>query len=240
VLSRLGADVAVTGTGRDPSRYPDEEKAIGWHDIESVADEIRSLGRKALPLVSDASDSSAVDAMVERVVGELGRVDILVCNAAAPMGEDRVPLLEVDRDVFKRVVDVKVLGSFYAAQAVGNRLKRQNQGGSIVFISSISGKRGQANTAAYNAANFAVNGMMQSTAKELAPMGINVNAVCPGLIPTSRWDGVDWTARLGQVPAGRGGTYEEVGELIAFLCTPAAAYINGQAINIDGGMVTEH
>ena len=79
-LARAGCDVVVTGTGRDPSTYPDEEQAAGWRDIESVADEIRALGRRALPLVTSVADPDAVDALADRVVAELGRVDVLVNN----------------------------------------------------------------------------------------------------------------------------------------------------------------
>ena len=240
VLARMGADVVITGTGRDPANYPDDEKEIGWRDIDSVADQITGLGRRALPLVVDITDPEAVDELVASTVSEFGRADILVNNAAAPMGEDRAPITDVDRDAFRRVIEVKVLGSFYATQAMARHLLKQDEGGSIVMISSVAGKKGSPNTAAYNAANFAVNGMTQSLARELGPNGITVNAVCPGLIPTARWGDVDWSARVANIPARRPGTYEEVGELVGYLCTPSASYINGQAINIDGGMVTEH
>lgn len=243
-LARRGADVAVTGTGRHPSTFPDDEKAMGWQDVESVAEEIRAIGRRALPLVVDITDSAAAAEMVDRVIAEFGRVDVLVNNAAAPMGADRAPLVEVDDDVFRRVIEVKLMGTFYCSKPVARRLLEQGEGGSIVMVSSIAGKRGSAGTAAYNAANFAINGFTQSLAKDLASSGVNVNAVCPGIIPTARWDGAGaegaWQPRLSGVPAGRPGSFEEVGELIAFLCSPAARYINGQAINIDGGLVTEH
>ncbi len=243
-LARRGADVVVTGTGRDPATYPDDEKAIGWRDVESVADEVRALGRRAMQTTLDVTDARAVDEVVDGAVSELGRVDILVNNAAAPMAADRVPVVEVDPEVFRRVIEVKVMGAFYCSRAVASRLLEQGEGGSIVNVSSIAGKRGSANTAAYNAANFAMNGFTQALAKELAPAGINVNAVCPGIIPTARWDNATgergWLARSQAVPAGRPGTFDEVGELIAYLASPAASYINGQAINIDGGAVTEH
>ena len=85
VLARMGADVVITGTGRDPANYPDDEKEIGWRDIDSLADEITGLGRRALPLVVDVTDPEAVDELVASAVSEFGRADILVNNAAAPM-----------------------------------------------------------------------------------------------------------------------------------------------------------
>jgi NAD(P)-dependent dehydrogenase (short-subunit alcohol dehydrogenase family) len=243
-LAARGADLVVTGTGRDPDSFPDDEKQMGWRDVESLAAEISETGRSALPLVLDVTDADAVRAMIETAVARLGRVDILVNNAAAPMGADRVPVVEVDDEVFRRVIEVKVMGSYYCAKAVAQALIDRGEGGSIVMISSIAGKRGSANTAAYNAANFAINGFTQALAKELGPAGINVNAVCPGIIPTARWDAAaperNWQSHVGNVPSGRPGTFDEVGELVAYLCSPAAGYINGQAINIDGGLVTEH
>ncbi len=148
VLARLGADVAITGTGRDPANYPDDEKEIGWRDIESVADEITGLGRRALPLVVDVTDPEAVDELIAKAVSEFGRADFLVNNAAAPMAEDRVPITDVGRDVFRRVIEVKVLDSFYATQAMARQLLKQDEGGSIVMISSVAGKKGSPKTAA--------------------------------------------------------------------------------------------
>ena len=242
LLARLGADVVITGTGRSPDRYPDEEKAARWRDIDSVADEIKGLGRRSMAAVLDVTDGDAVDTFFAGVIDEMGRADILVNNAAAPMGADRVPMTDVDRDVFRWVVEVKVMGAFYLSQLMARQLIAQKDGGSIVSISSMAGKTGSPNNLAYNAANFALNGMTQSMAKELGPHGITVNAVCPGLIPTARWGDKDTDSaeKMAPIPAGRPGKFEEVAELIAFLCTPSSRYINVQEINIDGGRVTEH
>jgi NAD(P)-dependent dehydrogenase (short-subunit alcohol dehydrogenase family) len=113
--------------------------------------------------------------------------------------------------------------------------------GRIVNISSIAGKRGSPNTAAYNAANFGIQGLTQSLAQEIARHGITVNAVCPGTIATARMDvlgrGEGWQKHLERIPVGRAATDEEVAGLVAFLCSPAGAFINGQAINICGGVV---
>ena len=120
----------------------------------------------------------------------------------------------------------------------------QNKGGKIVNISSVMGKRGMPNTLAYNAANFAVIGMTQSMAKELGPYGINVNAVCPGPVDTSRMDSfgrdTQWEELASRSAIGRNGTAEEVGNFIAYLCTEDTSWITGQSINIDGGTVMEH
>lgn len=243
VLARMGADVVMTGTGRDPATFPDDEKAAGWQDIQSVAAEVQELGRRALPVVVDITGASQVQSLVDRTVSELGRLDIIVNNAAAPYGADRVPVIDLEEELMRRVIDVKLIGTYLCSRAAARQMIRQGDGGRIVNLSSTAGKRGNANTAAYNAANFAVDGFSQALAKELAEHNITVNCVCPGLIETARMDplgrGDVWDGRIQQIPMGRVGTYEEVGELIGYLCSPRAGYITGQAININGGTVTE-
>jgi len=99
-LARACCDVVVTGTGRNPDNYPDDEKAAGWRDIDSVADEIRALGRKALPVVSDVGNPEAVDNLADLVTDEFGRVDIIVNNASYARGADRVPVIDLDPDLW--------------------------------------------------------------------------------------------------------------------------------------------
>ena len=94
-LAEMGADVVVTGTGRDPATYPDDEKKVGWRDVEGTADQVRALGRRALTWTGDVSQSEAAPAVGE-IMKTFGRVDILVNNAAYPRGNDRVPLPELD------------------------------------------------------------------------------------------------------------------------------------------------
>ena len=243
VLAELGADLVLTGTGRDPSTFPPDEREIGWRDIESTADEVRALGRRALTLVGDVTDEADVDTMVQRALEQFGRIDILVNNAAYRYGPDRVPLIELDPDIFQKVIDVKVRGTYMCSKAVAKVLIEQGQGGKIVTVASAAGKRASAATLAYNAANFAQVGMTQSMALDLGPHGINVNAVCPGLVDTSRLDplgrGDEWQERASQAPIGRAGTPQEVAGLIAYLCTEAASWIHGQSINIGGGTVMD-
>ena len=123
-------------------------------------------------------------------------------------------------------------------------MQKQGTGGKIVNISSSAGKRGSANTLAYNAANFAIVGMTQSMAREFGPMGINVNCVCRGAVDTHRMDDIDretrWVEMAETTPIGRNGTDDETGEFCVYLCTEAASWIHGQSININGGTVMEH
>jgi 3-oxoacyl-[acyl-carrier protein] reductase len=243
-LAEKGADLVVTGTGRDPATFPADEKEIGWMDVASTAERVRGLGRRALPLVVDVTDGEQVRMMVDRTVQELGRVDILVNNAAVAIGADRVPIIDVDPDLFRRVVDVKLTGMFLCSKAAIKVMIEQGEGGKIVGVSSVAGKRGTANSLAYNAACFAMVGMTQSLAQELGPHRINVNCVCPSAVDTSRMDHYErdegWREMSERHPIGRSGTPEEVGGFITYLCTEAASWIHGQSINIDGGMVMEH
>ena len=242
-LAGLGADIVVTGTGRDPETYPPDEKAVGWRDIESASDQIRALGRRALPIIVDVTDEAQVRSMVDQTLRELGRIDILVNNAGYKFGPDRVPILELEPDVFQGVLDVKARGTYLCSKAVVEVLVRQGEGGKIVTVASAAGKMGGANALAYNAANFAQVGMTQSMALELGKYNINVNCVCPATTDTSRIDAVGrgevWEQMARDTPIGRLGTAKEVGDLIAYLCTEAASWIHGQSINIGGGTVMD-
>jgi|TARA_B100002003_G_scaffold133284_1_gene123369 NAD(P)-dependent dehydrogenase (short-subunit alcohol dehydrogenase family) len=243
ILARMGSNVVVTGTGRNPDTFPHDEKDVGWRDIDSTVEEIQANGVRGLPLIVDVSREKDVRRMIDSTVDEFGRLDIIVNNAAAPYGPDRVPVLDLTADVFKDVIDIKLMGTFYCSKAAARQMVKQGEGGRIVNLSSTMGKSGHANTSAYNAANFAVDGFTQALAKEMAAHAITVNSVCPGLTETSRMDPMGredrWDERLKGIPMNRVGTDEEVGELIGFLCSPRAAYITGQSVNVNGGALTE-
>ncbi len=248
-LAQAGADVAVTGTGRSPDTFPDDEKEMGWRDIESVADEIRAMGHRALTIVADLGDPAQARNIVEQTVAELGSVDILVNNAAYAMAGDRVSVVELDDTIWHRVLDIKVHGSYYASKAAAQAMIRQGNGGSIVMVSSIAGKIHPRNFAAYVVANMSLQGLTGSLSKELGAYDINVNTVCPGVIDTSRWDNKrdntptgreDWERLESNIPMGRPGTGTDVATTIVFLCSEEAHWISGQSINIDGGQVSSH
>ena len=237
-LAQAGCDVVVTGTGRDPSTFPPEEQEIGWRGIESVADSVRAVGRRALPLVVDVTTASSITSMVDRTLSEFGRIDILINNAASARGPDRRPLVDLPEEIFRTVMDVKVLGTYLCCQAVIPQMVSQGSG-KIINVSTVLAKDFLPNTSAYASANAAVHAMTAVLSREVSRYNINVNCVCPGTLDTSRNDvlsqeQLDGIAR--NIPMGRLGTAEEVASFITYLCTPAADWIQGQSMNINGGV----
>ena len=223
----------------------------GAGEEERHADEaLRQAG--ALALEADVTQADQVEAAVRSVIEAYGRIDILVSNAAARPGGDRVPLVEMPEAEFRRVLDVNTVGTMLCCKAVGAHMVAARSG-CIVIVASQSARIGRARLAAYAASKFAQVGLMQSLAHELAPHGVRVNAACPGLVDTAR---LDFSARgarpegntdeeaarqrlldeaLKQIPLGRVASAEDVAGPIAFLCSPDARHITGQQIGIDGG-----
>ena len=244
-LAQAGCDIVLTGTGRSPDRYPDDEKAAGWRDIESVADEVRAVGRKALSAVSDVSDLDAVEALAARVMDEFGRVDIVVNNAGAARGEDRKPVVDLDPELWRTVIDVNLTGSFLMSKVFGRLMVASGAGGSIVNISSIAGKKLSPNTAAYAASKAGLQALTACMAQEVAVAGVRVNAICPGIIDTSRMDdlgrGEIWDQAIRTwCRWGGAGTGEDIAHSVVFLCSDEGAWVTGQAWNVDGGTVVQH
>lgn len=241
-LAREGCDLVLTGTGRTPDRYTDEERASGWRDIESVAEEARGLGVRALTAVLDVSDEAAVDGLLDKVVAEFGGADILVNNAAAARAGDRVPVTDLAADVWDFVMRVNVRGTFLMSRTFARQFVTQGRGGTIVNISSIAGKISGANAAAYSASKAAVQSLTSSMAKELGSDQIRVNALCPGIVSTSRLDDLtadQWGVLIAErVPLGRAGTPQEIAYAVAFLASDKGRWITGQSWNIDGGQMT--
>ncbi len=244
-LAGAGCDVVLTGTGRDPVHYPDDERAAGWRDIASVGDEVRALGRRALEVVSDVSDPAAVEALAERVDAEFGRIDILVNNAGAARGSDRVPVTELAVEDWMKVINVNLTGSFLTSRAFGARMQAAGRGGCIVNISSIAGKALPPNTAAYAASKAGIHALTACMAREVGSHGIRVNAICPGVIDTYRMDDIPrgevWDRMVrSQIPLGRAGTGDDIAAMTLFLCSDQGAWITGQSYNVDGGHVVQH
>jgi 3-oxoacyl-[acyl-carrier protein] reductase/meso-butanediol dehydrogenase/(S,S)-butanediol dehydrogenase/diacetyl reductase len=239
-LARQGVNVVLTGTGRSPDRFPPDEQEIGWRDIESVADEVRATGAQTLTLVSDVSDPEAVESMIQQTMERFGRLDIVVNNAGAARGDDRVPVVDLAIDTWRKVIDVNLTGTFLASRAAARTMIAQGQGGCIINISSIASRVAGASAAAYSASKAGINALSHALALELAPHRIRVNAVLPGVIETARMDDLGreerWRATLARIPLGTAGNGMEIAYLCTYLCSDMGAWITGQDLTVDGGM----
>jgi 3-oxoacyl-[acyl-carrier protein] reductase len=190
--------------------------------------------------VSDVSDPSAVDELVERVLETFGRVDIVVNNAGAARGPDRVPIIDLDVNEWRKVIDTNLNGTFYMSRAFGRVLAEGGQGGSILNISSIGGKMMAGRTAAYAASKAGIHALTCAMASELGRRQVRVNAICPGIIDTYRMDdiprGQQWDDMVDRmVPLGRAGSGEDIAWMAVYLCSDQGAWITGQLYTVDGG-----
>ncbi|PRZ43338.1 3-oxoacyl-[acyl-carrier protein] reductase/meso-butanediol dehydrogenase/(S,S)-butanediol dehydrogenase/diacetyl reductase [Antricoccus suffuscus] len=244
-LAEAGCDLVLTGSGRSPENYPEDERAAGWRDIESVAEEVRGLGRRAMTIVSDIANRDSMAELADAVDSEYGRLDILVNNASTAKGEDRKSVLDVDSDVWAKVIEVNLVGTFYCTKALLPLMIRGKKGGSIINISSIAGRQMQPEVSAYQASKAGVHALTGSLAAEVGEHQIRVNAIAPGIIDTSRMDDLgrdeSWNKFIQtRVPLGRAGTGKDVAWLAAFLASDQADWITGQIYTIDGGTIRVH
>jgi 3-oxoacyl-[acyl-carrier protein] reductase/meso-butanediol dehydrogenase/(S,S)-butanediol dehydrogenase/diacetyl reductase len=245
-MARAGCDVVITGTGRSPDRYPDDEKAAGWRDIESVADEVRALGRRALPIVASVTDEADIERLMGATLSELGRADFLVNNAASSRGNDRVPVVEMATEEWDRVIGVNLRGTFLMSRAFARHLLAEQKPGCIINISSVAGKSLPARATAYGASKAGIQALSAGMAVELGPSGIRVNTICPGFVDTSRMDvpgrareeRLEAAAERSPLRAVRVG--DEIGTMAAFLCSDQGNWVTGQAINVNGGSFVAH
>jgi 3-oxoacyl-[acyl-carrier protein] reductase len=241
-LARAGADVVVTGSGlKAAAEMPADERESGWRGAQDVAREAQAQGVRALALAVDVTSSAAVQRMVAEAVAHFGRTDILVNNATFARGNDRVPLQDLDDELWRRIVDVNLNGTMLCSKYVSRQMIAQGEGGSIVSISSGAALKAQASFSAYCASKAAIHALSGVLAAELGPYGITANVVAPGILDTARVDMLReagrWQQRLASVPIGRPGTVEEVAELVRYLCGPHARWISGDVLLMTGGEV---
>ena len=249
-LAREGADVVVTDIA-GPPRPEDAES--GWKGIESVAGEIEALGRRALPLFSDVSDAGQVSHMVAQTLESFGKIDILVCNAGARPGPDRRLIVDLEEDAFDEVQRVNVKGTFLCCREVCRHMIERGGPGKIVIMSSRAGKQGTARYGAYCASKFALIGITQTLALEMAPYHVNVNAICPGLVDTERvyymadalrpegqsaeqYRAYMLEERAGRIPLGRPAVADDIADTAAFLASNQSDYLTGLSISVSGGL----
>lgn len=229
-------------------------------NAEAVAAESTKFGTEAMAYPVDIGDIAQIEQMVKDVVKRFGRIDVLVNNAGVSMPG---PLFDLTAETWDPVMRVNLRGLFFCLQLVAKQMvaqipdevkqagRAERSYGKIVNFSSIAGRSGRPYDAVYSATKWGVISLTQSAASYLAPYNINVNAVCPGLVPTPMWDNIDriqgvqrqglqpgeWMRRtIESIPLKRAATPADIAAAVSFLCSEDADYITGQALNVDGGV----
>ena len=251
-LAAEGADLVITDIAPAGTPVVPTKPTTGWRGLEAVAEEIRAAGGRAVTALVDVRAADQIQRAVDLADRTFGRIDILVNNAAAPPGADRVPVVELPEEAWHLILETNLTGTYLCSKAVARLMVARGIQGRIINMSSNCGKVGYARLAVYCASKFGVIGFTQALAMELAPHGITVNAICPGSADTDRLDFLGRRAdgsydeglrakaiaeRSAQIPLQRVATAEDVAELAAFLGSDAAGYVTGQAVNLAGGAI---
>ena len=220
-MARAGADLAIASRRLGP--------------IEEVADRVRQLGRNAITVSTDVTDSSQVDSLIERSLAEFGKIDVLINNAGIVRGQGAIPLWDITDEDWRVGMDTNITGSLYCSRAVSRHMVDRG-GGKIINVSSGFGLRGGRDNFMYTCAKGAVVQLTRTLATSLGRYGITSTCIVPGFIPTegTREDRMNLPAGR-FIPLGRVGDPPEIGAVAVFLSSDASDYMNGEMIHVDGG-----
>ena len=246
-MAQLANQIAVvTGAGRGIGRAIALKFAAEGADVvcvsrtvensEKVANEVRALGRKAWAVAVDVSDASAVTAAAKQILTDAGRVDILVNNAGVTRDGLLMRMSDADWDT---VLNTNLKGAFLFTKAFTRAFLKQSSG-RIINVASVIGLIGNAGQCNYAASKAGLIGFTQSVARELASRGITCNALAPGFIETDMTAELNAETRaelLKKIPLGTLGQTEDIAGAALYLASPAARYVTGQVLTVDGGMV---
>jgi len=247
-LFDLSGKVAiVTGSSRGIGRAIAEELAAHGATVvissrkqdacEEVADAIKATGGKATAIAASISDKEALRALAERTLAELGRVDVLVCNAAS--NPYYGPMAGITDDQFRKILDNNVLSNHWLVQLIAPQMVERGEG-SIIIVSSIGGLSSSTVIGAYNISKAADFQLARNLAAEFGPSGVRVNCIAPGLIRTdfakALWENPDTLKAVTRhTPMRRIGEPREIAGAAVFLASPASTFMTGQAVIVDGG-----
>jgi len=227
-LAEDGLDIAIND-------IPSKTNAL-----EEVVSEIRQKGRKAIYVTGDVSQEADVQKLVDETVAQLGSVDVMVANAGIGKGAQLLDT-SVGLDAWQNVWDINAKGVFLSYQLAARQMVKQGRGGRLLGASSICGKKGYQNLGAYSSTKFAVRGLTQTAATELAEHKITVNAYAPGLIDTAMTNvpgrGLDPLRKTMNIPNAPSGQPEDVANLVSYLASPEAYFISGQTLVVGGDVI---
>ena len=222
-LATQGADVAFSYRGNQAA-------------AQETAAAVEAIGRRAIAIQGDVTDPASAEALVAAALAAFGSVDILVNNAGVTRDD---LIMRMSLDAWREVLETNLFGAFYTTKAV-TRPMLKARAGRIINITSVSVQAGQTGQANYSAAKVGLIGLTKATARELASRGITANAVAPGFVLTELTQDLP-PALMAQItdrtPLGRFGTVEEIASAVAFLASDEAAFITGQVLAVDGGLV---
>jgi len=214
---------------------------ITWHTDENgaheTADEVRRRGVRAVTAQLDTADIPACGDVVDDIIRRLGGIDVFVNNAGTGT---QTPFVDISLDEWRRVVDTDLTGAFVCLQRVARSMIEAGRGGRLIAVTSVHAHQPMVGASAYDAAKHGLNGLVKNLALELGSHGITAVGVAPGEIATPMTGQTDADPHKEDrpgIPLGRPGDAREVAALIAFLSSPAAAYISGTSVVIDGGML---